>query len=69
MPFASIDDRRAYQREYCRPYVRARWQRWRDAGACGHCGLPVKRFTSCNKCRRRAARRKHLARWRLRRAA
>ncbi len=49
MPFASIEDRRAYQRIYYRPYVLARYHRWRRAGACGVCGLPVAKFALCLK--------------------
>ncbi len=62
MPFADANQRRAYHRDYYRPYRLACYRRYRDAGACGNCGLPVERFAKCNKCRAKDAQRKRHAR-------
>ncbi len=55
MPFASLEQRRAYHREYYRPRMKARYRRWRAVGGCGECGEPSGRFARCFKHRRRLA--------------
>ena len=67
MPFARIEDRRAYQRRYGRARMKTQWDRFRAAGGCGDCGRPVSRFTRCNQCRQLAAARTQ--RYRQRRTA
>ena len=58
MPFKYAHDQRAYHREYYRPRMRARWQRYRAAGGCGECGEPSGAFSRCFRHRIRLADRK-----------
>jgi hypothetical protein len=58
MPFADAAARRAYQRAYYRPRMKARYRRWRKFGGCGECGEPSGRFARCFKHRVRLAARK-----------
>lgn len=62
MPFAVIEQRRAYQRAYYVARMRGLWRRYRAAGGCGECGLPVERFARCQRHRVASAARKQQAR-------
>jgi len=56
MPYANIDDRRAYQRDYYRVYRAEMRRRYIAAGLCSQCGnAPVQVFRSCRSCRQRIA--------------
>jgi succinate dehydrogenase/fumarate reductase-like Fe-S protein len=55
MPFADVEARRAYQRAYYRVRLRLRYRRYRRAGACGSCGLPIESYARCLRCRVRLA--------------
>lgn len=58
MPFADANRRREYMRDYYRPRQRALYRRYRAAGGCGECGVPVERFARCQKHRVKLAARK-----------
>jgi hypothetical protein len=69
MPFADLEHRRAYHREYYRARQRVRYRRYRSAGGCGECGEPSGNFARCFKHRVRLARRKRITRRRQQLAA
>ena len=53
MPYATTEGLRAYHAR--RPNRVWIWQRYRAAGGCGECGLPVTRYSRCLACRLRHA--------------
>jgi hypothetical protein len=53
MPYASPDALRAYHAR--RPSRAWLYHRFRAAGGCGECGLPITRYARCLRCRRRGA--------------
>lgn len=55
MPHADPDRRRAYQRLWQRRSMKAKSDRWRDAGGCTTCGTPVATFKRCLTCRAQRA--------------
>ncbi len=49
MGWTDIEQKRANNREWAARLS----ERWRAAGGCTKCGLPVQRFTKCFACRQR----------------
>lgn len=47
----TAEDLRAYKADW----MRQRRNRWRNAGNCQECGIPVEKYTRCSSCRAKRA--------------
>jgi len=47
---------RAYRQTYQRRWMKEQAERWRRAGCCTKCGIPVKQFKMCLECREKISR-------------
>ena len=56
MPYKDPALAKAYMQAYHRRWKAALRARWRAAGCCLECGLPVTRFAKCVECRAKWAR-------------